>query len=174
MQALDAGVFALTLTATYDPGDNGLRLRASARLPQETYARVRAAGFRWAAKQTLFVAPAWTPEREDLLLELCGEIGDEDSSLAERAEERAERFGDYAERRTGDAERAKEAVDQVAQRFEGGQPILVGHHSVEQALAEASHSLTPAALEPPTLASQPRIARSTAAFRAVRDAPSRA
>jgi hypothetical protein len=39
----------------------------------------------------------WTPEREDLLIELCGEIADEDTSLVERAEERADRFVDYIE-----------------------------------------------------------------------------
>ena len=50
-------------------------------------ARVRGAGFIYAPKQELFVAPMWTPEREDLLLELCGEIDDEDTSLVERAEE---------------------------------------------------------------------------------------
>ena len=36
--------------------------------------RIRAGGFKWAPKQALFVAPMWTPEREDLLVELCGEI----------------------------------------------------------------------------------------------------
>ncbi len=50
------------------------------------------AGFRWAPKQALFVAPAWTPGREDVLLSLAGEIEDEDSTLAERQEARAERF----------------------------------------------------------------------------------
>ncbi|MGK3350090.1 hypothetical protein ACSLNV_25530, partial [Escherichia coli] len=34
----------------------------------------------------LFVAPAWTPGREDVLLSLAGEIEDEDSTLAERQE----------------------------------------------------------------------------------------
>jgi hypothetical protein len=40
---------------------------------------------------------AWTPSRADLLLELCGEIGDEDTSLVERAEERADRFDSYSD-----------------------------------------------------------------------------
>ena len=57
----------MALTATYSPEDNKLRLYADARLPRDLYDRVRAAGFVWAAKQALFVAPAWTPEREDLL-----------------------------------------------------------------------------------------------------------
>lgn len=54
------------MTATYDPADNKLRLRASARLDKPTYERVRAAGFKWEAKQEPFVAPMWTPERGDL------------------------------------------------------------------------------------------------------------
>lgn len=107
-------------TATYSPEDNKLRLYPFARLDTETYQRVKAAGFSWAPKQELFVAPMWTPGREDLLLELCEEIGDEDTSLVERAEERAERFEEYSEKRLDDYERAHTAVDQVAKRFEGG------------------------------------------------------
>ena len=68
-----------TLTATYSPDDNKLRLYASSRLDVDLYKRVHDAGFKWAAKQQLFVAPMWTPEREDLLIELCGEIEDEDN-----------------------------------------------------------------------------------------------
>lgn len=128
---------SVMMDATYSPEDNKLRLYATSRLDPDTYARVRAAGFIWAPKQELFVAPMWTPQREDLLLELCGEIGDEDTSLVERSEERAERFQDYKHARAEDAERANEAVDQVAKRFEGGQPILVGHHSEKRARKDA-------------------------------------
>lgn len=73
-------------TATYSPEDNKLRLYPDARLSKEDYARFKAAGFKWAPKQELFVAPMWTPERADLLEETCGEIGDEDKSLVERSE----------------------------------------------------------------------------------------
>lgn len=127
----------MTMTATYSPEDNKLRLYSMARLDPETYARVKAAGFGWAPKQGLFVAPMWTPEREDLLLELAGEIGDEDTSLVERAEERADRFEGYHERRAEDAERAKEAVRQIADGIPFGQPILVGHHSERHARRDA-------------------------------------
>ncbi|WP_139591020.1 DUF3560 domain-containing protein [Escherichia coli] len=75
--------------ATYSPDDNKLRLYAVSRLDPETYKKVHDAGFRWAPKQALFVAPAWTPGREDVLLSLAGEIEDEDSTLAERQEARA-------------------------------------------------------------------------------------
>lgn len=82
--------------ATYSPDDNKLRLYAVSRLDPETYKKVHDAGFRWAPKQALFVAPAWTPGREDVLLSLAGEIEDEDSTLAERQEARAERFTGYS------------------------------------------------------------------------------
>ena len=62
--------------ATYSPDDNKLRLYADSRLDEETYLRVKNAGFKYAPRQGLFVAPMWTPSREDLLLELAGEIGD--------------------------------------------------------------------------------------------------
>lgn len=82
--------------ATYSPDDNKLRLYAASRLDPETYKKVHDAGFRWAPRQALFVAPAWTPGREDVLLSLAGEIEDEDSTLAERQEARAERFTGYS------------------------------------------------------------------------------
>lgn len=125
------------MNATYSPEDNKLRLYSVERLDAETYARVRAAGFIWAPKQGLFVAPMWTPEREDLLMELCGEIGDEDTSLVDRAEERAERFEDYSDKRADDAERAKNAVAAIADNIPFGQPILVGHHSEKRARKDA-------------------------------------
>lgn len=122
-----------TYTATYSPDDNKLRLYASTRLDSETYARVKAAGFKWAPKQELFVAPMWTPYREDLLIELAGEIGDEDTSLVDRAEERAERFEEYGDKRLADAERARKGVAEIADNIPFGQPILVGHHSEKRA-----------------------------------------
>lgn len=124
-------------TATYSPDDNKLRLYAGGRLPADVYASVKAAGFKWAPKQDLFVAPMWTPHREDLLLELCGEIGDDDSSLTERAEERAERFEDYSDSRAQDAEQARKAVSAIADNIPFGQPILIGHHSERRARRDA-------------------------------------
>lgn len=122
-----------TISATYSPDDNKLRLYASSRLDAETYARVKAAGYKWAPKQELFVAPMWTPTREDLALELAGEIDDEDKSLVERAEERAERFEDYSKKRMSEAKAARDAVDAIADGIPCGQPILVGHHSERRA-----------------------------------------
>lgn len=120
-------------SATYSPEDNKIRLRASAKLDDETYARVKAAGFAWAPKQELFVAPKWTPEREDLAIELAGDLDDEDTSLVDRAEERADRFEVYSEKRGAEAEGARTAAEQIAGRFEMGQPTLIGHHSERRA-----------------------------------------
>ena len=126
-----------TYTATYSPDDNKLRLYASTRLDAETYARVKAAGFIWAPKQEVFVAPMWTPAREDIALELAGEIEDDDSSLVARAEDRAERFDEYADKRAADAKAARDAVARIADNIPLGQPILVGHHSERSARRDA-------------------------------------
>lgn len=123
--------------ATYSPEDNKLRLYPDARLEPEIYARVKAEGFIWAPQQKLFVAPTWTPSREDLLVELCGEVGDEDTSLVDRAEVRAERFEGYSENRLEDAEAARDAVASIASGIPLGQPILVGHHSERRARRDA-------------------------------------
>jgi predicted RNA methylase len=124
-------------SATYSPDDNKLRLYSVTRLPDDVYRRVAAMGFTWAPKQHLFVAPSWTPQREDLLIELCGEIDDEDTSLLDRAEQRADRFEDYSERREADAARAQANVAAVADNIPLGQPILVGHHSEKRARKDA-------------------------------------
>jgi hypothetical protein len=124
-------------SATYSPEDNKIRIYPACRLDKELYLRVKAAGFAWAPKQELFVAPAWSPAREDLALELCGEIGDEDTTLAERAEARADRFENYSESRANDAEQARAAVAAIADHIPLGQPILVGHHSERHARKDA-------------------------------------
>lgn len=124
-------------TATYSPEDNKIRITAFSRLPKELYQRVRAAGFIWAPRQEIFVAPMWTPDREDFAEELCGEIGDEDQSLVERAEARAERFEDYSDKRERDANRAHKAVSAICDGIPLGQPILVGHHSERRARKDA-------------------------------------
>jgi protein-L-isoaspartate O-methyltransferase len=124
-------------TATYSPEDNKLRIYPDSRLDSETYARVKAAGFSWAPKQELFVSPMWTPAREDLLIDLCGEVGDEDTGLVDRAEQRADRFENYSDRRRSEAESARAAVSAIADNIPFGQPILVGHHSEKHARKHA-------------------------------------
>jgi len=126
-------------TATYSPEDNKLRLYTNTdeRLPESLYSQVRSHGFIWAPRQKLFVAPAWTPEREDFLLDFCGQIDDEDKSLVERAEERAERFEQYSERSKSEAQHAHNAVSAITDSIPLGQPIIVGHHSEKRARKDA-------------------------------------
>ena len=125
------------LTATYSPDDNKLRLNSATRLDRDVYDRVKAAGFAWAPKQDQFIASMWTPARADLCIELAGEIGDEDSTLIDRAEDRADRFDDYRDKRTDEAERATAQARRVADGIPSGQPILVGHHSERHARKDA-------------------------------------
>ena len=125
------------LTATYSPDDNKLRLSSATRLDRDVYDRVKAAGFSWAPKLDQFIASMWTPARADLCVELAGEIGDEDSSLIDRAEDRADRFDDYRDKRTDEAERATAQARRVADGIPFGQPILVGHHSERHARKDA-------------------------------------
>ena len=121
------------MTATYSPDDNKLRITSASRLDRATYDRVKEAGFRWAPKLEQFIAPMWTPLRADLCVELAGEMGDEDGSLIDRAEDRAERFEGYQESRADEAERASEHVRRIADGIPFGQPVLVGHHSERHA-----------------------------------------
>lgn len=122
------------MRATYSPEDNKLRIYPpSERLSPEDFATVKAAGYKWAPRQKLFVSPKWTPEREDVALALCGEIGDEDTTLAERSEERAERFDEYSDKRAAEAHSTRDAVEGIAGQIPLGQPILVGHHSAKRA-----------------------------------------
>ncbi|MGI9376028.1 MAG: DUF3560 domain-containing protein [Tsuneonella suprasediminis] len=122
-----------SFTATYSPEDNKIRLYASSRLDAETYARVKEAGFKWAPKQKLFVAPKWTPQREDLAVELAGEIEAEEMTLAERAALKAERLDGLAHKRHAQANAFARRADELSQAFYMGQPILVGHHSEHRA-----------------------------------------
>ena len=125
------------MTATYSPEDNKLRLYSATRLDKETYELVRKNGFIYAPKQGLFVAPMWTPCRAKILEKLCGEIEDEQTTLAERAEQRAERFEGYQDKRRKDAQSAFKQVQAISDHIPMGQPILVGHHSERRARKDA-------------------------------------
>ncbi|MEX8624123.1 DUF3560 domain-containing protein [Salmonella enterica] len=110
---------AQSYRATYSPDDNKLRLYAALRLDDETYQKIHAVGFRWAPKQELFVAPAWTPSREDVLLSLAGDIEDDDNTLFDRQEQRAGRFSGYSERRARrDAQRIENGMKRAVMLFE--------------------------------------------------------
>lgn len=96
-------------------------------------ASVKAAGFKWAPRQQLFVAPRWTPAREDFCLEIAGEITAEETTLVERAEAKAERLNELAAKRQRQSDSFFCAADRISQRFANGQPILIGHHSERKA-----------------------------------------
>jgi len=123
----------MQIDATYSPEDNKIRLYSSSRLDAETYERVKAAGFKWAPKQELFVAPKWSPSREDLAIELAGEIVPEEMTLAERALAKAERLDELANKRHRQANAFQRAAQELSEAFAHGQPILVGHHSEAKA-----------------------------------------
>ena len=119
--------------ATYSPEDNKLRLYSVTKLDGDTYELVKNAGFKWAPKQELFVAPSWTPAREDFCLAIAGEIEPEGTTLAERAEMKAERLDAIATNKTRKADAFTATADALSRAFEFGQPILVGHHSERRA-----------------------------------------
>lgn len=95
-----------TGSATYCPEDNKLRLYIG-RVPRPEFEKLRAEGWKTLHKQREagggdFVA-TWTPERHATALSYAGIIEDEDMGPAERAADRAERFGEYREKRLGEA-----------------------------------------------------------------------
>jgi len=71
---------------TYSADDDKLRLYPPGDPDPGIRERAKDSGFLWSNKRQAFVAPKWTPEREDLLLELCGQIGDENGNLVGSAE----------------------------------------------------------------------------------------
>lgn len=120
-------------SCTYSIEDNKLRFTPNAKLSDEEYTRAKEAGFVWAPGQKIFICPRWTPKAEDLMLEWCGEVEDEMSTMEERAAARSARFENRAEARARDAENAQNRVHQLTDGIPLGQPILVGHHSERHA-----------------------------------------
>lgn len=121
-QIMTENTVSQTYRATYSPDDNKLRLYASLRLDEETYSLINKAGFRWAPKQELFVAPA---RRRG------GRMSCFPSPVISRtrtapcliAEQRAGRFSDYSDRRAVESEQALAHVDSLAPAVPLGQPI---------------------------------------------------
>lgn len=118
--------------ATYSPEDNKLRLYylGAGRFSDEDKERIKAAGFRWASKQELYVKPSWSVTAEDLCLELAGEIDDENVSCLERSADRAERFGHYRDKRRSEA-------GELADTFDAG-PSAFGHQNQQRAERQAA------------------------------------
>ncbi len=122
--------------ATYDPSDDKLRLYPAHRLSEEDYAAVKGAKMQWAPKQECFYG-VWDPAREDVCTRFAGQIDDEDTTLVDRSEDRADRFEEYSDKRTRDYEQSRDAVNRLSSSIPMGQPILVGHHSEKHARKDA-------------------------------------
>lgn len=131
--------------ATYSPEDNKLRLyltNPEERVSDEIYQELKDAGFRWAHVQKLYVSPSWSVEREDVCLKYADVISCEDTTIAERAIQRAERFDGYAQKRSVEASGYALAASTFAERI-NNQPALNGHHSqrkIEKAEKDAKRA----------------------------------
>lgn len=114
--------------ATYNIQDDKIRIYPAARLDEETYQRVKTAGYLWAPGQQCFYN-TWTPLREDIAMELAGEIDDDSLSAEERAADRAERYEQHAQNAQERGDNAGELAHKLADVIPFGQPVLVGHYS---------------------------------------------
>lgn len=119
-------------SATYCPQDDKIRLYLAFKVGKDEWKRLTDAGFSWTMKQECDLAAVWTPGREDIALELAGELDDEDKPREERAADRAERFEMYQGKREEDA-------DGLADRYDAG-PSVHGNQSAARAeRARARH-----------------------------------
>lgn len=122
----------LVTKATYSPEDNKLRIYlkdTDERFEEETYQKLKKHGFKYAPVQRLFVAPRWTPSREDLCIELGDEIVSDEITMLERAEAKAKRLDDLSDKRIADSSIFIDAAKNCLAGIVEGQPILIGHHS---------------------------------------------
>lgn len=119
--------------AEYNLHDDRLKLFIGdgPRLPKEEYfAAKKQMGAYWRGSGCL--TGVWTPAREDFVLQYVDEIEeivDDDCGF----EYRLERFGGYSDKAEIRAEGYEAVENEIAERFAGGQPILVGHHSEAKA-----------------------------------------
>lgn len=121
--------------ATYSAEDNKLRFYASERLDDELYQRARGLGFVYAPIQKLFVAPRWTVEREDFILEFVDEIFAEGTTIAERAAAKILRLEALSEKRANEANSFQIAANELQNRM-ASQPALIGHHSYRKSMRD--------------------------------------
>lgn len=133
--------------ATYDIEDNKLRIY-SGKVVEELYAALATVGYQRAYKQGCFYA-VWDTRREDVALALCGQIDDEDSTLEDRAADRADRFAQYSGSARQRANSHRDSADHLVEQFQGGQPILLDHYSAKRALRdqERAHNHMRASIE---------------------------
>ena len=121
---------------TYSIEDDKLRLHFTERIHEDTWAKFKEIGFQWAPAQELLYA-TWAPNRERLCLSLSNDqvLFEEETTRAERAEDKAERFNEYSSNASERSEAARKRVHDIADMIPFGQHILVGHHSEHAARA---------------------------------------
>ncbi len=128
--------------ATYSPEDNKLRLYPTnfdEYLPEDVYKKLSEVGFRKAYKQELYVSPSWSVSREDVCLEFVDEITCEETSIGERAVNKAERLEVLAQKRLLESNVYSQAASSIMDNALN-QPILAGHHS-QRKLEKAQEKL---------------------------------
>ena len=124
-------------TATYCPEDNKLRLTIGdgspdCRVERCTYLWLRKLKFTSTPKQDCSFVATWSIAAEDACLAMIDEhddIGDEDTPPQERAEQRAERFAGYRDKRRGEAHGLADRYDES--------PATVGYQSPQKAMSTA-------------------------------------
>ncbi len=89
-------------TATYCPEDNKLRLYVG-RVPRPEYDALRTEGWTATPKQGCDFVATWSPARVARCLQYADLIEDEDQGPEDRAADRAERFSEYRDKRSGEA-----------------------------------------------------------------------
>ncbi|KQR40725.1 DUF3560 domain-containing protein [Deinococcus sp. Leaf326] len=114
-------------TATYNLDDNTIRWVPAERLGPAEYAETRSVGFKWWRSLQAWVA-AWTPEREDLVLQHVEAIEHE----ADPGDPQA-RIVRFASRAAAADVRADQRVRSAMEGLPpGGEPIKVDHHSARR------------------------------------------
>ena len=118
-------------SATYSAEDNKLRIYTNDRISDELYGELKELGFKWAPMQKFYGA-AWNTKREDMAIALAGSIEPEGTTMAERAEIKAQRLIEMTEKKIQRASGYAEAAQTIAAKM-SHQPILAGHHSQRKA-----------------------------------------
>lgn len=133
--------------ATYSVEDDKLRIY-SGRVSEPLFAALATIGFQRAPRQGCFYGP-WSPTKEDVALELCDEITDEETTMEDRAADRSERFATYSDNARRRAKSLSDEANKIAERFYMGQPIICNHHSEKRARRdqERMHNKTRAAIQ---------------------------
>jgi len=112
------------IDATYSPEDNKLRLYNNKPVSPTLFERLRRHGFQNEPSQHCFFA-AWTPQCEELCLELFGDINCEQTTLAQRAQAKATRFDTLAQ----DHEQKADPFSKAAQAVQNDNAFKQAEHA---------------------------------------------